>query len=137
MRSIKNVTAFLLFVLVCSTGMTLAQAEKTGKKNKLHHSADEEAMFPGGNAAFTAFANESIVYPITALNDKLTGKAVVELIIEKDGIISSLRIKKGIRSDVDEEIIRVLKTMPPWIPGKNKGEPVRMRKLQPISFKIH
>jgi len=127
---------FLSFLLILCVAMAAEAQSASDKKNKIYHSADEEASFPGGNEAFTKFANENIVYPMTALNDKVFGKVVIEIIVEKDGKISSIKIKRGIRQDIDDEALRLIKSMPPWVPGKNKGQPIRMRKLIPIKFKL-
>lgn len=84
------------------------------------------------------FLAKNINYPVSAVNKGTEGKVFVEFVIEKDGSISSVKVVKGIGEGCDEEAMRVIRlTNGKWSPGKNNGNPVRLRKVQPITFKLN
>jgi protein TonB len=64
------------------------------------------------------------------------GKVFVQFVIDKDGSPSDITVLKGIGSGCDEEAVRVIKNMPKWTPGKQRGRPVKVRMSLPIVFKL-
>jgi len=82
------------------------------------------------------FIYENIVYPAKARKDGIQGTAVISFVIQKDGSISDARIVRSIGGGCDEEALRVVNTMPNWIPGKENGEAVRVQFNLPIRFKL-
>ncbi|MCA4899575.1 MAG: energy transducer TonB [Cytophagales bacterium] len=97
----------------------------------------EESAYPHrGIADFYKFIGKSIRYPAEARRRGLEGKVFVEFIIDKDGTISEAKVVKGIGGGCDEEAIRVLLTSSPWMPGKQRGKPVKQRYTLPIIFSL-
>ncbi|MBN2614997.1 MAG: M56 family metallopeptidase [Bacteroidales bacterium] len=93
--------------------------------------------YKGGDQAMMKFLATHIKYPQTAKKEFIQGVVYATFIIEKDGSISDVKIKRGIGYGCDKEVIRVIKSMPTWIPGKNKkGEPVRSSVTLPVKFKL-
>ena len=82
------------------------------------------------------FISENVKYPKEAEEKGLQGRVVVRYIIEKDGSISEVEIAKSVNEYLDAEAIRVVNAMPKWIPGKQKGEPVRVKFTLPITFRL-
>lgn len=95
----------------------------------------EKETFKGGE--LTKFLGKELRYPTLANNNAVEGKVYVEFVIEKDGSVTGVKAVKGIGSGCDEEAVRVVKmTNGMWSPGKNNGHPVRLKKVQPIFFKL-
>jgi len=82
------------------------------------------------------YISRSIKYPDFAAKNKEKGKVNVEFVVEKDGTISFVEIAKGISRSLDNEALRVVRTMPKWNPGYQKGEAIRASYTVPISFKL-
>lgn len=97
---------------------------------------EQKATFPGGDAALYKWFSTQINYPADAAEAGITGRVIVSFVIEKDGSISNARVVRSIHPSLDAEAIRIVKTMPKWIPGKNNGQPVRVEYIMPISFKL-
>jgi protein TonB len=91
-------------------------------------------MFPGGEEARLKYLNENVKYPVMAKEAGIQGKVFLEFVVEKDGAVSGVRVIRGIGGGCDEEALRVVENMPRWIPGKQRGVPVRVRFNMPIRF---
>lgn len=90
----------------------------------------------GGMAAFYEYVGKEFEYPRQARELNIEGKVFVQFVIEKDGSISGTQVVRGIGAGCDEEAIRVVKNSPKWMPGKQRGKPVRVRMVLPITFKL-
>lgn len=90
--------------------------------------------FPGGEEARLQFLNDNVRYPTMAREAGIQGRVFVEFVIEKDGSVTNVRVVRGIGGGCDEEAIRVVESMPKWIPGKQRNVPVRVRFNMPIRF---
>ncbi len=75
-----------------------------------------------------------MVYPADAAKANIEGLVTVSFIVEKDGSISNVKILKGVHPLLDEEAVRLTKSMPKWIPGKANGKAARAYFTQPINF---
>lgn len=112
------------------------KATKTGGNKDVYMQVEQMPEFPGGNEAMAKYIGESVKYPEEAKKKGIQGICYVTFIIEKDGTVSTTKIIRGIGGGCDEESIRVVKNMPKWAPGKDKGKPVRVQFNMPISFKL-
>jgi len=92
--------------------------------------------FPGGDKARIRFLNENIEYPTMARESGIQGRVYVTFVVERNGIVTDVKILRGIGGGCDEEAIRVVKAMPKWIPGKQRGKPVRVQFTLPIKFTL-
>lgn len=107
----------------------------TDQPGKIVTWVGEKQIFKEGE--LLKFLSKEVQYPTSAINDEVTGKVIVEFIIEKDGSVSGVKTLKGIGSGCDEEAERVIRlTSGMWTPGKNNGEPVRLKVVQTIFFKL-
>ena len=88
----------------------------------------------GGMAAFMAYVAENMRYPDAALRARVQGKVFVQFVVNADGSLVDFKVVKGIGAGCDEEAIRVLKGSPNWLPGKQRGKPVRVRMMVPVFF---
>ncbi|MEQ9401958.1 MAG: energy transducer TonB [Cyclobacteriaceae bacterium] len=88
----------------------------------------------GGVKAFNEYLTKSLKYPKMASRMGISGRVFAEFVVEKDGSLTDIKIVKGIGAGCDEEAMRVLKEAPKWSPGKQRGIPVRVKRIVPITF---
>jgi len=95
---------------------------------------DEMPEFSGGEMALIKFLAKTVKYPSDATEKGKQGKVFVNFIVEKDGSIANITIVKGVYPSLDLESQRVIRSMPNWIPGRQKGKAVRVSYTIPINF---
>jgi TonB family protein len=110
--------------------------EKPKKEDPVFTVVENPPSYPGGQDAMSKYLVENIKYPEEARTKGIQGTVFVTFVIEKDGTVSTVKILRGIGSGCDEEAQRVVSGMPKWIPGKQKGDPVRVQFNLPINFKL-
>ena len=97
---------------------------------------EEMPVFPGGDAELLRFIAEATIYPEAAKLKGIQGKIIVKFCITATGSITQISIAKGVSPDLDAEAIRVVKTLPEFIPGKQDGKPVPVWYMIPITFTL-
>lgn len=118
------------------------QAKKKTVKNEpdangVYSNSDVLPQFPGGVQALLAYINSTVKYPKEAMAEGKQGRSIVSFVIMKDGTIDNVAIAKSAGSDIlDQEAIRVVKSMPKWEPGTIKGKPVNVKFNVPIQFRL-
>lgn len=90
----------------------------------------------GGYAQFYADVSEKMRYPSQARRLGVEGKVFVQFVVDKTGAITNVKVVKGIGAGCDEEAIKVIESMPNWSPAKQRGKPVRVMMVLPITFKL-
>lgn len=98
---------------------------------------DQMPEFPGGTVAMNKYIMDKLMYPITAKDDGVQGKVIVGFVIAENGEVKDVTIARGVRADLDNEAVRVIRLMPNWRPGKQNGKPVNVRMNIPINFKLN
>lgn len=98
--------------------------------------AEEMPAFKGGAQKMYEYMGKHIKYPTIAKESGIQGKVFVEFVVGKDGSIRDVKVLRGIGGGCDEEAIRVVKSMPAWNPGKQRGKPVTVRFKMPIHFQL-
>ncbi|GAB5538313.1 MAG: hypothetical protein Salg2KO_04160 [Salibacteraceae bacterium] len=97
----------------------------------------EMPVFPGGEKAMYQYIAENVRYPKEAIDQKLTGVVYVQMIINEDGCVDErINILRGVHPILDEEAKRVVKAMPCWEPGRQRGKPVRVYYNTPFRFSL-
>ncbi len=98
---------------------------------------DEAPIPPGGADGYKSYLEKNVVIPDSFLQVDGDATVYVSIIVEKNGSLSDIHIEKdNIHHGCGTEAIRVIKKMPPWTPGKIKGEAVRIRYVIPVRFKL-
>lgn len=97
---------------------------------------EEMPSFPGGEAAMFKFLNEHTKYPKMAIEANIKGTVHVEFVVATTGVITDVRLIRGIGGGCDEEALRVIRNMPRWNPGKQRGMAVPVRMTIPVQFKL-
>jgi protein TonB len=97
---------------------------------------EQMPSFPGGMAALMKYLATHIKYPELAKESGIQGRVFINFVVEPDGSISHVKVLRGIGGGCDEEAVRVVKSMPKWIPGKQRGKPVRVSFNLPVKFTL-
>lgn len=97
---------------------------------------DQLPQFPGGEAALIKFVADNLQYPDSAKAKKIQGRVVVKFVVTKTGEIGEVKIVRSKDLDLDKEAVRIVKSLPNFIPGKLNGEVVDMWYTLPITFKL-
>lgn len=100
---------------------------EVAEDTKIYESATVMPEFPGGKEAMDRFIAGNLRYPAAAKKSNLKGLVTISAIVEKDGSLSDVKVKKDIGGDCGSEAVRVVKLMPTWIPGQIKNEDKRVR----------
>lgn len=97
---------------------------------------EEPTEFPGGNDALNKYLSKSIRYPEIAQENGIQGRVIVQFVVEKDGSTAHIEVARGVDPALDKEAVRVVKEMPKWKPGKQRGKPVRTKYTLPVVFRL-
>lgn len=122
---------------VSTTANTLSTTNVQTKQSdkKIFRVVEEMPKFKGGDAKLMELLMMNMKYPESAIKAKQQGRAIVGFVVRKDGTVSDVYIEKSTGYDVlDNEAMRVVKSMPAWEPGKQKGKPVNVKYFVPITF---
>lgn len=92
--------------------------------------------FPGGEEALIKYLYDNKVYPELAIKIGVEGRVVATFSVDEMGKISEVAVVKGIGAGCDEEVIRLLKSMPNWRPGRAYGVPIKIRMHIPVTFNL-
>ena len=97
---------------------------------------EQKPSFPGGEAAMYQWLSSNIQYPAVASEEGIQGRVVVEFVVGKDGSITNVKVLRPRHPALDKEAVRVIKSMPKWVPGRNNGQPVKVTYTLPVTFKL-
>ena len=114
---------------------TITEVAPPPTEDKVFEKLDVLPEFPGGGKAMMQWISQNMQYPKNAVDGNIEGRVIVSFIVEKDGSISNVEVKKSVHELLDKEALRVINAMPKWKPGMQDGQPARARFFVPISFK--
>ncbi len=97
---------------------------------------EDQPTPPGGMGAFYKYVATTLRYPAQARRMGIEGKVFVQFVVDKDGSLTDVQAIKGIGAGCDEEAVRVISKAKRWSPGKQRGRPVKVRMILPITFKL-
>lgn len=104
--------------------------------NKIYDNVEVLPEYPGGSAAMMRYLAQNVKYPQAAQENGRQGKVVVQFVVDTDGSIINAHVLTSVDPDLDKEALRVIKSMPRWTPGKQKGKPVRVKYTVPVNFRL-
>lgn len=107
--------------------------EETGDDD-IFQIVEDVPTFPFGDVS--KWIAKNVKYPQIAAENNIQGKVFMNFVIEKDGSITDVKVLRGVDPALDKEVIRVIKSMPKWKPGKQRGKPVRVSFNLPITFTL-
>lgn len=105
-------------------------------KDEVFMVAEQMPEFPGGMKELLKFLQDNVKYPESAMKKNVQGRVIVQFVVEKDGTPTEFNVVRSVDPDLDAEALRVLKTMPKWKPGMQRGEVVRVKFTVPVAFKL-
>ena len=129
----------ILLSLMAVLGLMTANAQKTvisQSNQSVYDQVEQMPEFPGGMPAMIEFLQTNLKYPKDAIKQQVGGRVMVMFVVETDGTLSNVRVAKKVFPSLDSEAVRVVKTMPKWKPGKEKGRPVRVNFTLPVVFSL-
>lgn len=105
--------------------------------NRVYDVVEQMPSFPGGISGLRTYLNQNTRYPAVAQENGVQGRVVVSFVVGKDGHISDVTVLRSVDPSLDKEAIRVVRNMPRWTPGRQGGEPVKVRYNVPVSFRLN
>lgn len=115
---------------------TVEESEEEDDEQQVFIIVEDMPEFPGGNMALSKFIADNIRYPESAKANKIEGRVYLSFVIDKDGSVINVKVVRGVNAELDAEAIRVIKLMPKWTPGKQRGKAVAVSYTLPIVFSL-
>lgn len=132
----NNNGVILVFLIINSLSIINGFSQtQTVDQGEILLVAEQMPEFPGGMLDMIEFINKNLTYPVEASKEKISGKVLIQFVVNKEGDLYDFKITKSVGYGCDEEATRVVKMMPKWIPGMNNNVPVSVRMALSISFK--
>ncbi len=108
--------------------------EEEDHSDEIFMIVEQMPVFPGGDAALRKYLAQEVKYPVIAQENGIQGRVFVKFVIGADGSVSNVEVARPFDPNLDKEAVRVVKSMPKWSPGKQRGKPVRVSYTVPINF---
>ena len=124
----------LFLIMLLAFVSVNAYSQSDDADNYVYNMVDQSAKFQDGYNSIIKFVQENIKFPAEAKENNVHGRLMVSVVVEKDGSLSDIKIKKGLGYGLDEEIVRIIKMMPKWQPAQHKGKTVRQSQTIVIPF---
>ncbi len=105
-------------------------------EEKVWEVIEQMPQFPGGEAELLTFIAKSIKYPVIAQENGIQGRVIIRFVVSKTGVVSNVEVLRSLDASCDKEAVRVVKTLPKWIPGKQNGVNVPVYYTLPITFRL-
>lgn len=117
---------------VSSTGSGVVEEEE----NVVFQVVETMPSFPGGDAALFKFLSDNVKYPVIAQENGIQGRVICQFVVNRDGTIVDVVVVRPVDPSLDKEAIRVIKSMPRWTPGRQRGKAVRVKYTLPVNFRL-
>ena len=111
--------------------------EEEVDEQQIFQVVEEAPEFPGGNKECMKFLSNNIKYPQISQENGVQGRVIVQFVVNADGSVVDPVVVRGVDPYLDKEALRVIKLMPKWKPGKQRGKAVRVRYTQPVMFRLN
>ena len=106
------------------------------KPEPVFQSVEQMPQFPGGEAALMKYLASHINYPPMAAENGIQGRVVVQFVVDKTGRVGEVKLARSVDKDLDNEAVRVCKSLPKFTPGRQNGQPVSVWYTLPVTFKL-
>jgi periplasmic protein TonB len=128
--------SIILFLITLFTTASLAQTDSGVDTSKVGQTIETMPEFPGGTDGLFKVMREHLKYPESARKDNVSGKVFVGFVIDTLGNVTDVKIVRGVRDDLDNEAMRVVKLLNGWTPGTQNGKKVKVAYSLPINFSL-
>jgi len=115
----------------------VVEEEEEMDENYVYAFSEDMPEYPGGMEALYKFINDNIIYPQIAIENGWGGRVPCEFVVNADGTVTDVKVSRSLNTYLDKEAIRVLKMLPNFIPGKQRGKPVRVKFSMPVFFQLN
>ena len=112
------------------------EAKKETETDKVYQVVEKMPEFPGGKQRLLDWVMKNIQYPVEAREMGIEGRVIVQFVVNKSGKAVEPVVVHSLHHLLDDEVIRLIESMPTWKPGKEKGVPVRVQYTMPINFRL-
>ena len=144
--NIGSVTVAKIAVLVSFVAMTFSafasnpivscQVNDSTGKVEIFADPEQQPYFPGGETALLKYLQENVKYPTKAVKDSIQGRVVVQFLIDPAGYVGEVKVVRSVSEELDAEAVRVVKTLPRFVPGRIFGKAVSAWYTLPVTFKL-
>ncbi len=110
--------------------------EKTPEPEQVFTAVEQMPAFPGGDAELMKYLSSHINYPPMAMENNIQGRVIVQFVVTKTGKVGEVKVVRGVDRDLDNEAVRVVKSLPDFIPGRMNGQAVNVWYTLPVTFKL-
>jgi protein TonB len=93
--------------------------------------------FPGGDLGLMKYIQKNVKYPPIAKEYNITGKVYISFVVDKSGSVTNVKVVRGVDKNLDAEAVRVIKSLPKYKPGKQRGKAVKVMFTVPINFTLN
>ena len=111
------------------------QKEDSGN-NGIFQVVEQLPEFPGGMAELMKYLQKNLRYPQICKEQGVQGRVILQFVVNTDSTISNIEVVKSVNPHLDKEALRVVSSMPKWVPGRQYGKPVRSRFILPVTFRL-
>jgi len=115
----------------------IAEQNQEEDDNAAVDEKNRNAQFQDGKAALLRYIYQNIHYPPAALKQRINGRVVCSFIVNEDGSLSDVTLVQGVYVFLDDEVLRVIRSMPLWKPALKDGKPVKIKYVMPVVFKLN
>ncbi|MBK6341296.1 MAG: TonB family protein [Flavobacteriales bacterium] len=126
----------LAFAVALSSWQAAPATIAPAPEAKTFPGIDQQPEFPGGQEALIKYIGANLTYPASAKSDRVEGKVFVVFTVKSNGQVADASVKRGVREDIDNEALRVVRSMPAWKPAQSGGKAVSAQMTLPIAFKL-
>ncbi|MBI9062291.1 MAG: energy transducer TonB [Marinilabiliaceae bacterium] len=112
----------------------LAMEEEEEEDAPVFFIVEDMPEFPGGETELRKYIAQSVKYPVIAQENGIQGRVYISFVVSKKGEVTDVKVARGVDPNLDKEAIRVVKAMPKWKPGKQRGKAVKVSYTVPINF---
>ena len=105
-------------------------------EEKVYDVIDQMPQFRGGEPALLSFISHNLKYPVEAQRKGIQGTVIVRFVVSKTGHVEKVEVLRNLYPALDSESVRVVQSLPDWIPGEQNGVKVGVYYTLPIKFKI-
>jgi periplasmic protein TonB len=112
------------------------KTEEASVEDQLYTCVEEMPSFPGGEKGLMEYLGRNLRYPYSAKQKKIQNTVLCCFFIEKDGSVKQAQVLQPVNPLLDKEALRVIRALPKWIPARKHGQPIRVKYILPVSFRL-
>lgn len=110
------------------------EEEEVVEEEEIFFVVEDPPMFPGGQIELAKFIQKNVVYPDEARENEIQGRVFVQFVVNKQGKVTQPKVVRSVHPILDKAALEVVKSMPDWTPGKQRGKSVSVSFTVPINF---